>query len=138
MKRILLKDKNCKFCKKSFNRGVSKSGRIESIEDYKSRKYCSRDCYFKANTGENHWYWKGGVKRTSDGYMRRSYDDRYLHRIVMEEYLGRKLKTSEFVHHINGNPSDNRIENLQVISNSEHRKLHMKEQKRGMKGKFVK
>ena len=40
--------------------------------------------------------------------------DRY-HRHLMEEVLGRQLTSDEHVFHINGNPLDNRIENLVVI-----------------------
>lgn len=38
-----------------------------------------------------------------------------LHRHVMEEHLGRNLELDEHVYHINGNSTDNRIENLIVI-----------------------
>lgn len=51
------------------------------------------------------------------------------HRMIIENYLGRKLNRNEVVHHINGDKSDNRIENLKVMSLSEHTKLHMKNRK---------
>lgn len=51
------------------------------------------------------------------------------HRMIIENYLGRKLNCNEVVHHINGDKSDNRIENLKVMSLSEHTKLHMKNRK---------
>lgn len=35
-------------------------------------------------------------------------------RLVMEEYLGRPLEDNEWVYHKNRNPSDDRIENLEI------------------------
>lgn len=46
------------------------------------------------------------------------------HRIIMEQFLGRKLEKFEQVHHINGNILDNRIENLLLTTNKEHHKFH--------------
>lgn len=57
-----------------------------------------------------------------NGYRRRR--RRYDHRAVMEEMLGRKLKRDEVVHHKNGDRTDNRPENLEVLSNSEHMRMH--------------
>ena len=47
-----------------------------------------------------------------------------LHRLTMEKYLGRELKTSEIVHHINHDILDFRIENLQLFSSTGQHTLH--------------
>ncbi len=46
------------------------------------------------------------------------------HRKIMEKFLGKRLAKDEVVHHKNGIRNDNRIENLMVLTQSEHAKLH--------------
>lgn len=119
--KLNLPDKKCLHCLKTFGRNSTKS-----VWDYKQKKFCSQVCYFKYNKGSNHFGWRGGVKTRPDGYLRDGKTDKYIHRLVMEKHLGRKLKTEEHIHHIDGNPKNNNINNLKIMSNSEHRKLEAK------------
>jgi hypothetical protein len=77
---------------------------------------CSRDCLKK---------WRENNKKTfidSAGYFCK--DKKRLHREAVEKFLGRKLKREECVHHIDGNKLNNDISNLQILSQSEHSKIH--------------
>ncbi|MCK4248113.1 MAG: HNH endonuclease [Methanomicrobia archaeon] len=92
-----------------------------------------------AHIGSDNGQWKGGIKKRKDGYIfewiskdspyisMRAYGNYVLqHRLIMAKKLGRLLKENEVVHHINCNPQDNNIENLQIMSQSEHAHYHMK------------
>lgn len=46
------------------------------------------------------------------------------HRRIMEKKLGRKLKKTEAVHHLDGDASNNRVSNLRVMNKTEHLLLH--------------
>lgn len=48
-------------------------------------------------------------------------------RYMMEQHLGRKLKTSEHVDHINGDKTDDRLENLQVLTIADHTRKTIKD-----------
>lgn len=94
-------------------------------------RYCSRPCAgvavrtraldrehngrpaFLDNSGYIRIYMPDHPRAFHNGYFLE-------HRHVVEQQLDRMLETHEHVHHINGEPADNRPENLQVMSRGEH------------------
>jgi HNH endonuclease len=48
------------------------------------------------------------------------------HRATMEDHLGHPLSRGEIVHHIDGDPLNNNIENLMVMTRADHLILHLR------------
>ncbi len=109
-----------------------------STDRIKPVNYCSHACVWIARIGIK----RGHNPKTQIGQIRQhgGYLEVFLgvdtvggngyyshHRYVVEQSIGRKLKSGEHVHHKNRNREDNRIENLEVLSSSEHMSRHGKE-----------
>ncbi len=135
--KISLPDKICEQCGKFFNRKKRPSGVLEAPTEFKNRRFCSLNCSQIWHCGTNHQNYKDGLKHGHDGGYIRYTNGQYVHRVIMSEHLGRPLLTEEHVHHIDGNPTNNKIENLELTTNSKHRKGHAAIQPRDKEGRFV-
>lgn len=70
----------------------------------------------KANSGEKNPNWKGGISAT--------WQCRRVARTIAELVLKHPLAKEEVVHHIDGDPSNNKRVNLLICTREEHMTLH--------------
>lgn len=92
--------------------------------------------YSESKKGEKNPNWKGGRMIFKSGHIAVLKPDHpycnnrgYImeHRLIMEQHIGRYLTKYEHVHHIDHNPKNNNIENLLLLSSSDHAFLHNEE-----------
>lgn len=93
-----------------------------------------------AKKGKNNSHWKGGITKGSDGYVYirkpdhpRAKTNGYIKRshLVAEKKLGRYLYPDEIPHHKNEIRNDDRPENIEVMTEFNHKSFHGKN--RGVK-----
>ena len=133
----------CKHCggKKDFYAEMCRCCRV-------SRNECHKP--LQGITGPNHPTWKGGRRKDREGYLqtyaplhpwpRRGGYVREHVRIV-EIHIGRRIKPNENVHHVDGDRGNNALGNLQLLTKSEHSRLHRHQdthlRQRDSRGRFA-
>ena len=107
----------CAICSKPFKVRPSRAAR--------GAKYCSWTCH---QIGEGR---KGGaviaakMRAESKHKTYPKLNQRHMHRVVMEQKLGRPLQPGEIIHHIDGNKQNNHPGNLLLTNRSEHIRIHI-------------
>lgn len=89
----------CALCDKPFYRRFG-----EQDQDVRVHQFCSRDCYMQ-------WRQIGSTSYLKIG-------PRHIHRVVVEEFIGRPLTSIEVVHHVDLDRQNNALTNLMLFPDS--------------------
>ena len=73
----------------------------------------------------------GNAKLNEDGYYiitsrKKGYSHKFLHKLIWEDWYGKPVPDGYVIHHLNGDKTDNRIQNLQCVERSKHIAFHNK------------
>ncbi len=136
---MITKTFECEYC----HRIYSKTNYPSIFKIYKHH-YCSKRC---AMLGAREIYRptqgtilanNGHLFTRSPNHPNRNKNNQVpLAHLIMETYLGRYLNIDEVVHHVDLNPLNNDIANLQLMKIGEHRHLHNSLRKRDRNGRYL-
>ena len=121
--------------------GITQSATRRYVKQYDIPLYNQKTSAKLFCSKEKNPSWNGGKHLKNNGYIEiyspnHPYSDKrgyvYEHRLVVEKHIGRYLLPEEIVHHKDLNKTNNDISNLQIVTNSEHRKIHALLKQRGV------
>jgi hypothetical protein len=118
----------CKFAQRREWRACALCGKEFSVPRSQSKRFCSAKCQGKANSGpNNHKHNAAGRFVAASGYVwikAPSGRWRLEHRVVLEQHLGRRLRSSEIVHHRDEDKQNNSLANFEILTRAEHGRRH--------------
>lgn len=90
----------------------------------------------RARIGSKNARWRDGITITSGGYIaftaskaNGEHAGKFLHKVLAEWKIGRKIDRGEHVHHVDGDKLNNHPDNIIVLTASEHARLHSEKRK---------
>lgn len=119
----------CPKCGKQVVRPTGEGNRLTACSQSCSQLGVTRGAYKESVIISGYEY---VYKPTHPNAMKSGYVAK--HRLVLEKKLGRFLNKNEVAHHKNENKLDNRPENIELMTFSEHSSFHAKEKWRERNG----
>jgi len=116
----------CPICEKerwvkNNNLRRHKNGEMCKQCEYKQRKLVPVEDRMRKNRSDGYIYIKLPINHWCREMTSKHGRDIMEHRLIIAEHIGRLLTKDEIVHHINGVRGDNRLENLELTTWSDHK-----------------